>query len=935
MSLKRLALVIIFAALALTGCGSGGGANSAPIFSQANYQIQLNEDSVASLIVAATDAENDLLTFYLANAAANGAVAVNANSGHISYTPKANFNGEDSFQVAVSDGGNLTTSRVLVVVTAINDAPVIHTDKVIVSGGEIKRGKVNVSDVDNDPLSYSISRPAEHGTLLINASNGEISYQTTRLENQEDSFELTVADGNGAVVSKNLIITTNLSTNADRAYYYYASDESHLKQAELLASELQNDINLSTINASLAVGYAQAGLNSEVTRLTSVDKIARNNIRANTLLEVATLYSKQGNNEQGNELRLTAKNLYAEYVAAKGISAFNSEDQRFYNDLALSYLQAGESELASVSFNILDILFSSALGEEQTTQALLLFFGYRDRVEDVVNNWRQSRNQADYDYALSMADRLYRYANMIGYSYVKNNKNGNQGKPYFSSRQAALSNVMANYLALNATQKAKSVLADIFALYGVVNIDADYPRTANQYANVTSMEYPYGLINTAAYFVQLYPALDVESKFLSAFEKDSSHYQLAKNKAADAQLLAHVRNSTDIDSSLQLILATRDANNLRPLFTQLVAFNASKLGASGIYIELGNYDAAAKFIATGIELLSSEAYLAQNIKNHVFVTGATGCQLALEQLLTIINITHDEKYQTQAANTLQTCREIALTKYSQVDGINVFKEDVVDANIDLIPYHQALGQTAEAAPLVNKVQQYIATYTEQALIQKITDIGKLGSALGLNGQFALANQYYAQYIQLVIQGEEKVALAERFALSEKFFDGSSKSKINFKQYLNQLLYVAGTKAEYASLITAAKSMWADIIDWNLARLENASLQLQVRYLPVFADQYAQLTMFKSAYKLTEKEVLGVVEKDAIATNVISRLSRFDAFIGSEVASVDTDNDGKANFFTAHASAQMIANSGIELDLDSDNDGVNDDSDAFPLNPNRH
>ncbi|WP_372759932.1 cadherin-like domain-containing protein [Pseudoalteromonas sp.] len=935
MAYKLLALVISTVALTLTGCGSGGGANSAPVFSQANYAISVNEDSVASLMVTASDAEHDAISFYLANAAANGAVTVNANNGHISYTPQANFNGTDSFQIAVSDGENLTTANVLVTVVAINDAPVIHGDTVLVSGGEIKRGKVTVTDVDNDTLSYRISVAAEHGTLLLDADNGELSYQSTRLENQADSFELTVTDGNGAVVSKRLTLTTNLSTNADRAYYYYASEQSHLKHAEQLAVGLQDDINLSSINASLAIGYAQAGLYNQVTRLTTIENIARNNIRANALLAIASVYSKQGKHEQANTLRLTAKNIYSEYVAAKGISAFNSEDQRFYNDLALSYLQAGESALASESFNILDVLFSAALGDEQTTQALKLFFGYRDRVAEVIESWRQSRSQADYDYALAMSDRLYRYANMIGYSYVKNNKHGNQGKAYFSSRQAALGNVVANYLTLNVPQKAKSALADIFALYGIVNLDPAYPRSANNYAAVTQVEYPYGLINSAGYFVQLYPELDIETHFLTAFAPESIHYTLAKNKASDAQLLAQVRNSADIEGSLQRVLASGDANNLRALFTQLVAFNARTPGAAAVYIELGKFDAAAKFIAAGIELLSSADYLAQNISNPVFVSGATGCQLALDQLLTIIDISQDEKYRSQAATTLQTCREIVLTHYQHADGVTVFPADIVDANIDLIAYHQALGQLDAAAPLINTAQQAIASYAEHALIQQINDTGKLASAVALNSQFALANHYYAQYIELIKQAEERVQPAERFAITQQFFASTRFAKVHYQQYLQQLLRVAGTKAEYSALIAVAKNNWAELIAWNLARLENAALQLQVRYYPAFAKQYLELAMFDSAYQLKNHPALGVVEADAIATEVIAYLSRYDAFIGSDVASVDTDNDGKANFYAAHASAAMIANSGIELDLDSDNDGVNDDSDAFPLNPNRH
>jgi hypothetical protein len=65
------------------------------------------------------------------------------------------------------------------------------------------------------------------------------------------------------------------------------------------------------------------------------------------------------------------------------------------------------------------------------------------------------------------------------------------------------------------------------------------------------------------------------------------------------------------------------------------------------------------------------------------------------------------------------------------------------------------------------------------------------------------------------------------------------------------------------------------------------------------------------------------------------LSIQDDFTDSPLASVDTDGDGKPNFFAAYASAEDIEASGLVLDEDSDNDGVEDSSDAYPLDSNKH
>ncbi|RXE98461.1 hypothetical protein [Pseudoalteromonas phenolica] len=54
------------------------------------------------------------------------------------------------------------------------------------------------------------------------------------------------------------------------------------------------------------------------------------------------------------------------------------------------------------------------------------------------------------------------------------------------------------------------------------------------------------------------------------------------------------------------VLNTRDDENLRPLFTDLLAFNASNPGAAAILIEQGEYEAAGKFVIEALNVLKDE-----------------------------------------------------------------------------------------------------------------------------------------------------------------------------------------------------------------------------------------------------------------------------------------------------------------------------------------
>ncbi|MCX2576396.1 tandem-95 repeat protein, partial [Pedobacter sandarakinus] len=117
--------------------------------------------------ITASEADGDPLTFATTTPPANGTVVLNAD-GTYTYTPKANFNGTDSFVVTVSDGkGGSTTVTINVTVTPVNDAPVATTPVNINTNKNTPvNGTITASDVDGDPLTYTIATPPANGTVV-------------------------------------------------------------------------------------------------------------------------------------------------------------------------------------------------------------------------------------------------------------------------------------------------------------------------------------------------------------------------------------------------------------------------------------------------------------------------------------------------------------------------------------------------------------------------------------------------------------------------------------------------------------------------------------------------------------------------------------------------------------------------------------------------
>ncbi len=95
--------------------------NDAPVIAPAQT-IRLAEDATGTGASGASDVDADKLTYLVSTQAAHGLASVDT-SGAIIYRPDANFHGDDSFTIEVSDGQASALQRVSVSVTPVNDAP--------------------------------------------------------------------------------------------------------------------------------------------------------------------------------------------------------------------------------------------------------------------------------------------------------------------------------------------------------------------------------------------------------------------------------------------------------------------------------------------------------------------------------------------------------------------------------------------------------------------------------------------------------------------------------------------------------------------------------------------------------------------------------------------------------------------------------------------
>ncbi|UMA66195.1 Ig-like domain-containing protein [Roseivivax marinus] len=161
--------------------------------------ITVDEDGSVTFQPGAndTDANGDTVTaFAIAVSPANGSASVGAD-GSVTYTPDADFNGDDSFEVQVTDGnGGFDTATVSVTVTPVNDAPVAVDDSATVQadGAIIIDLLGNDVDIDGDVLTLAGLTATANGGTIVDNGNGTVTY-TPAAGQTEDSFDYTVTDG--------------------------------------------------------------------------------------------------------------------------------------------------------------------------------------------------------------------------------------------------------------------------------------------------------------------------------------------------------------------------------------------------------------------------------------------------------------------------------------------------------------------------------------------------------------------------------------------------------------------------------------------------------------------------------------------------------------------------------------------------------------------
>ena len=191
-------IYIALSTLFILTCSSGGGKKSPtePVVPTQpptvnNLSITTNEDTPTVFTMTGTDPGNYALTFSIATQPQNGVLTVSGAAG--TYTPKENFNGQDTFEYVATNGTLTSTAGIATITIApVDDDPNTMNVSAVTDEDNAVVITLEAEEYDGDTISFSIKDNPTSGTVSL--TGDKATYTPNENYFGSDSFTFEAVD---------------------------------------------------------------------------------------------------------------------------------------------------------------------------------------------------------------------------------------------------------------------------------------------------------------------------------------------------------------------------------------------------------------------------------------------------------------------------------------------------------------------------------------------------------------------------------------------------------------------------------------------------------------------------------------------------------------------------------------------------------------------
>ena len=684
--------------------------------------------------------------------------------------------------------------------------------------------------------------------------------------------------------------------NAKRAEYYFSSNLSHLYKAESIIGYVLDDEVNDHIYGRIVAGYAENGLFEKAENIIKNQMYRTDNI-GDAWVKVGEEYLKAGNEEKGIEALSNAEAYYKLLISSKGEGNADAEDA--YNIQILSG-KYREFELTDKLDAIL-VYFNDILTAIEETDSTTI-----GRMVVALHKSSNSYYEAgDPESALSAAKMAYTLAKSTP---------ANDGESYYKARTFNIAYILEDFASLDKKEK---VLEAYNAFVETRNLSQKtydntwvYVRYAAQGLSMVGLDNELeNLINEA--FAEGSGCKDTYKNRLKTFsikvaglENLDEAYTLLEEYYEDIvdqiealtydgvnknmpNLALALINDEQYTKALSVI--SKAEGLLDTLYPDLTDIEDVDLYTDKIirgYNKLAILAIDAGDTGYGISLLEKSSDLLDSFKGYQYKTYA------------IIEIALQYNY-AGATEKAKTNIEYALSYLNAVGDLDTTDSETAEINAD--SYEKIIDAWIELSERQSAVS---------AITNYITQSKKIVDEDYYNGQAQeddIINDFELEARNL-IDGALYYIYAGEYDLAYETLEAAQYtiSKVN-EQEVEYDIYVGVSGTTFEGLIMAY--IEADGFDKALNLTDSLTLyDKKKEALEDIADAFGSLDRFPEVNQET-------YEEDHPAWRI---------------ATVDTDGDGKPDFFSPLATDEEIAASGLELDDDSDDDGILDTEDARPF-----
>ncbi len=217
--------------------------------------IKTEEDKPIQILLTGKDPEGSIITFRIVNQPSNGTLS--GTPPNVTYTPKPDFFGNDSFTFTTNDGtlGSSPTT-IAIIISSVNDTPIAENQSISAKEDTSVTIVLSGSDPDGNIITFDILSKPLKGT--ITKTNNIVVYKPEPNFNGTDSFtfvakdfslnsepatvSITVTPVNDIPIAYEQLVTTDEDTSV----------EITLKGADIDGDELKFKIVSEPLNGKLA-----------------------------------------------------------------------------------------------------------------------------------------------------------------------------------------------------------------------------------------------------------------------------------------------------------------------------------------------------------------------------------------------------------------------------------------------------------------------------------------------------------------------------------------------------------------------------------------------------------------------------------------------------------------------------------------------------------